>query len=254
MLRVSVQPSYQTALTDLLSTNYSTPTGIRILYNYVLWRFVAEYSQFGDPALLELMAELRRWTHPEVDALPPPPSTCVAQTRSMLPWAVGRLYVDKHFNTSERMKTGIMVSVILSAFRGQLSGLQWMDDLSKLLSLRKVNELVKNVGYPDFIMNDTLLDQYHSWINNAVEKRPDTNYLDFTLDLVYFQWDTNLKQLETVPDRTSFLMSPTVVNAWYQPSRNSITLPAAILNPPFFQSDFPMAVNYGGIGAGKCHT
>ena len=41
---------------------------------------------------------------------------------------------------------------------------------------------------------------------------------------------------------------PAVVNAWYQPSRNSITFPAAILNPPFYRLDFPNYMKYGGIG------
>ena len=43
--------------------------------------------------------------------------------------------------------------------------------------------------------------------------------------------------------------SPQTVNAGYDPSLNSITFPAAILQPPFFDPDADPAVNYGAIGA-----
>jgi putative endopeptidase len=39
------------------------------------------------------------------------------------------------------------------------------------------------------------------------------------------------------------------VNAYYNPSLNEIVFPAAILQPPFFDSNADDAVNYGAIGA-----
>ena len=44
-------------------------------------------------------------------------------------------------------------------------------------------------------------------------------------------------------------MNPQTVNAYYSPSMNQITFPAAILQPPFFDPAADPAVNYGGIGA-----
>jgi putative endopeptidase len=39
------------------------------------------------------------------------------------------------------------------------------------------------------------------------------------------------------------------VNAYYNPLKNEIVFPAAILQPPFFNPDADDAVNYGAIGA-----
>jgi len=39
------------------------------------------------------------------------------------------------------------------------------------------------------------------------------------------------------------------VNAYYDPSKNEIVFPAAILQPPFFDPNADDALNYGGIGA-----
>jgi putative endopeptidase len=49
-------------------------------------------------------------------------------------------------------------------------------------------------------------------------------------------------------DRGEWWMSPQTVNAGYDPSKNDITFPAAILQPPFYDPDADPASNYGAIG------
>ena len=44
-------------------------------------------------------------------------------------------------------------------------------------------------------------------------------------------------------------MTPQTVNAYYNPSDNTINFPAAILQPPFFDAKADDGINYGGIGA-----
>ena len=44
-------------------------------------------------------------------------------------------------------------------------------------------------------------------------------------------------------------MTPQTVNAYYNPTDNTINFPAAILQPPFFYANGDDAINYGGIGA-----
>ena len=44
-------------------------------------------------------------------------------------------------------------------------------------------------------------------------------------------------------------MSPPTVNAYYNPTTNEIAFPAGILQPPFFDPNADMAINYGGIGS-----
>jgi len=43
-------------------------------------------------------------------------------------------------------------------------------------------------------------------------------------------------------------MTPPTVNAYYAPDLNTINFPAGILQPPFFNFSYPMAVNMAGIG------
>src|SRR5699024_12668377 len=50
-------------------------------------------------------------------------------------------------------------------------------------------------------------------------------------------------------DEHDWHMPPQTVNAYYNPGRNEIVFPAAILEPPFFDADADDAVNFGAIGA-----
>jgi putative endopeptidase len=48
-------------------------------------------------------------------------------------------------------------------------------------------------------------------------------------------------------------MTPQTVNAYYDPSMNSLTVPAGILQPPYFDLSFSDPVNYGATGAAIGH-
>ena len=50
-------------------------------------------------------------------------------------------------------------------------------------------------------------------------------------------------------DRSEWYMTPQTVNAYYDPSMNSLNVPAGILQPPYFDVSWPDAVNYGATGA-----
>ncbi|GMS86233.1 hypothetical protein PENTCL1PPCAC_8408, partial [Pristionchus entomophagus] len=49
--------------------------------------------------------------------------------------------------------------------------------------------------------------------------------------------------------RSKFLLSPATAAVWYQPERNSITIPLGILTPPYYDSKYPQQINYAGAGA-----
>ena len=58
-----------------------------------------------------------------------------------------------------------------------------------------------------------------------------------------------IKKLGEPVDKEEWGMTPQTVNAYYNPTKNEIVFPAAILQPPFFDAEADNAANYGGIGA-----
>lgn len=77
-----------------------------------------------------------------------------------------------------------------------------------------------------------------------------------------------IKRLHRKVNREMWTITPAIVNAFYSRTRNQISklfliskkkkqdefhslcivLPAGILQPPFYHTHFPKAINYGGIG------
>jgi putative endopeptidase len=54
-------------------------------------------------------------------------------------------------------------------------------------------------------------------------------------------------------DKTEWGITPQTVNAFFHPTQNTITFPAGILQPPFFDPKVDDALNYGAIGAAIGH-
>ena len=51
-----------------------------------------------------------------------------------------------------------------------------------------------------------------------------------------FEWHRQLERLGNPTDRDEWHMTPQTINAYYNPTFNEIVFPAAILQPPFFDS------------------
>jgi putative endopeptidase len=64
-----------------------------------------------------------------------------------------------------------------------------------------------------------------------------------------FNYEYDINKIGKPTDRKEWGMTPQTVNAYYNPTDNTINFPAAILQPPFFYANGDDAINYGGIGA-----
>ena len=120
----------------------------------------------------------------------------------------------------------------------------WMDDTTKEEAHKKAKMVEPFIGYPEYIIDD--------------QDKMDADYADYEVDEAKcfvnvlegnkrkFVEDINSLIKPTERDRWS--TGPAIVNAWYSPTRNTITFPAGILQAPFFDIGQSVAMNYGGIG------
>jgi putative endopeptidase len=155
--------------------------------------------------------------------------------------AVGRLFVERHFTPEAKAKASEMVKSIAAAFVRRIDALDWMAPSTKAEAKAKVQSLYIGVGYPD---------HWKDW--SGLEVRRD--------DLVgnadrasRFHRDQELAKLGKPVDRTAWCMPPHIVNAVNLPARNALSMPAGILQPPYFELDAPAAVNYASIGGTVGH-
>jgi putative endopeptidase len=150
---------------------------------------------------------------------------------------VGKVYVKKHFSPEAKERMTQMVKNLLKAYAESIKTLDWMSAATKKEALKKVDNFMIKIGYPD------------QWRDYSALKIAKNDLYGNATRATEFEYNRNLAKLGKPVDRAEWGMNPQTVNAYYNPSLNEIVFPAAILKPPFFDLSADDAVNYGGIGA-----
>lgn len=150
---------------------------------------------------------------------------------------LGQLYVQKYFKGEAKTRMQEMVANLQTTFADRIKRLDWMSDATKQRALQKLTAFTKKIAYPD-----KWKDYQGVTINGA----------DFVSNLrSTSQWSYNymVNRLGKPVDRTEWGMTPSTINAYYNPVNNEIAFPAGILQFPFFDFGADDAIIYGGIGA-----
>ena len=155
--------------------------------------------------------------------------------------AFGKLYVEKYFPAEAKAQMVDLIGYLKMSFVQHIKGLNWMSDVTKEKALAKLNKFTVKVAYPD-----TWKD--YSKLAISSEKDGGTLYKNLQ-NITAWQYQRDLDKIGKAVDKAEWGMTPQTVNAYYNPLNNEIVFPAAILQPPFFNSNADAAVNFGGIGA-----
>jgi predicted metalloendopeptidase len=157
--------------------------------------------------------------------------------------AVGALFVRKYFDENSKLDTLTMVRELQTSFREILNDTDWIDEVTKSATIKKLENMSLKIGYPDFIISRHKLDEKYS----ALHIHPD-KYFENTLNVLKYLNKEEQKKVGQPVNKTIWQTYPAIVNAFYSRSKNQIMFPAAILQPPFYHRYFPKSINYGGIG------
>jgi putative endopeptidase len=149
---------------------------------------------------------------------------------------VGQLYIEKTFPPEAKERAGKIVGSLIMAIKERINNLDWMGEETKKAALVKLATLNVKIGYPD------------KWKDYSKVKITRDSYFDNDVNASEFLTTYNLAKIGKSVDKTEWEMYPQTVNAYYNPVRNEIVFPAAILQPPFFNVDADDAINYGGMG------
>ena len=151
--------------------------------------------------------------------------------------ALGELYVKQEFTPEAKQRAEELVTNIRNALKARIQNLDWMSDETKAKAIAKWDTFLPKIGYPD---------KFRSWDGLTIV--PDNYYANLEA-AQKFNYDYDLAKIGKPTDRKEWGMTPQTVNAYYNPTDNTINFPAAILQPPFFDAKADDAINYGGIGA-----
>ncbi|MBI2120595.1 MAG: M13 family metallopeptidase, partial [Parcubacteria group bacterium] len=151
--------------------------------------------------------------------------------------ALGKLYVEKHFDHEAKKKINELVDNLFSAYRERIQNLDWMTPKTKKLALKKLGGMTRKLGYPE------------KWKGYKGLKITPDSYIGNYFRTHEFEWKRMVRKLGKKPDWKEWHMTPPTVNAYFNPCMNEIVFPAGIMQPPFFDPTADDAVNYGAIGS-----
>ena len=156
---------------------------------------------------------------------------------SILSEAVGEMYVAKYFPAEDKVRMTELVKNLQVALGQHIDALDWMSEETKAKAQEKLATFTVKIGYPD---------KWKDYSTLTID--PQLSYWENMKRASAWYTADNFSKLGKEVDRAEWHMPPQMVNAYYNPTTNEICFPAAILQPPFYNSAADDAVNYGAIG------
>ncbi|HEY3849595.1 MAG TPA: M13 family metallopeptidase [Steroidobacteraceae bacterium] len=156
-------------------------------------------------------------------------------------FAIGELYVARRFSPAAKQAAIALVARVRDALRADLSTLAWMTPATRAAAAAKLDLMQLRVGYPD---------RWRDYSGLVIDRG---SYALNVMRANTFEFDRQLAKVGKPVDRSEWYMTPQTVNAYYDPSMNSLNVPAGILQPPYFDASWSDAVNYGATGAAVGH-
>ena len=142
-----------------------------------------------------------------------------------------------------------MAAEITGVFARRIETLGWMSEATKERAYRKLDKLAVRSGYPDAWPQDAYAD-------DMLELQfPEEGglFIDNAVRLLAAELRGELALLTDESRELPWSLSPITVNAFYDPSTNSITILAGILQAPLYDVKAPREQNLGSIGAIIAH-
>ncbi|CAL2050931.1 unnamed protein product [Caenorhabditis brenneri] len=270
---VVTEPAYFAWLNSVFAGNLNNST---VIANYMIAQLLSDEADFINPATAQAasrsnyihyalrsgrgIGKLGKRDYRKMD-LDGVSQGCMDLLTAYMPYGTGYVYVkSKDQKYQVQSDVANQTTLIISNFQDMINSLTWMDDFSKNRAHNKSDSLVKNFGWPTAMFGDfkdfTAVDAYNQDYASIIDiyNKDSTNlYGIFQVLKKGMEVREFFRILLEKADRSNFLQSPAMVNAWYQPERNSITFPYAAWNPPYYNFDYPQAYNFAGQGGTGGH-
>ena len=156
---------------------------------------------------------------------------------------LGIYYGEKYFGQEAKEDVTKMVKRIIETYQKRIKNNTFLEQQTKDKAILKLSKINLKIGYPDKI------DEIYS----KLKVNNEDSYFEASLKLRKVLIEDDLNKLLKPVDKNKWAMPGHLVNACYDPSRNDITFPAAILQKPFYSLSQSYSENLSGIGAVIAH-
>ncbi|WP_461214775.1 M13 family metallopeptidase [Lacticaseibacillus sp. GG6-2] len=234
---IVADPRFLDEFTDLFNADSFT--------KYLHWAYVTELLS-NTSYLSDDLRVLGGTFNRALSGLPAAPSHAKHAYRlanQMFSEPIGIYYGRTYFGEAAKADVTNLVEKMITTYKKRLANSSWLSQPTKDKAIVKLNTMVLKMGYPDRANK----------VYDLLHVPADADLLTAVLAIAKTRHAYRLAQLSEPVDRTEWAMPGHLVNACYDPSRNDITFPAAILQAPFYALSQSDSENLGGIGAVIAH-
>lgn len=206
-------PKYFEQLGKLLAQ-----TSNRTLSNYLMWRTV-DYASY----YLSMLVRKRQLAFSTVTTgkkeYPPRWKECISMTNNKLSISLGALYVREYFEPDAKSVATQIVDNIREEFKEILRANDFMDNQTKRAAMEKVNAMASHIGYPNELLDDRKLEEYHKGM-----ELDSNSLLKSVLKLNTFYANYSFNELRLPVNKSEWIShaATTFINAYYSFEENSI--------------------------------
>ena len=225
------QPSFIRGLDKLMKS-----VSVDDWKTFLRWEIINTYAAYLNDKFEKQEFDFYNTTLSGEKVMPPRWKRILDVTSNRLGEAVGQLYVRKYFPPEAKEKMLILTDNLKKSLKNRIENLTWMGPETKNEALAKLEKINIKIGYPD------------KWRDYSALEIMNDEYLGNVIRSNKFEFSYNMNKVGKPVDKAEWEMTPQTVNAYYDPSKNEIVFPAAILQPPFFNRNADDAINYGAIG------
>ncbi|WP_300623502.1 M13 family metallopeptidase [uncultured Megasphaera sp.] len=214
-----------------------------LLKSYAVFRIMDGFAPYADSQLRDLQRSYTQYRF-GIEKSRSDEETASRMVQALLPYEFGQIYMKDHCSPDAVRDVTAMIDKIRGVYRERLLKNDWLGEDTKKEAIGKLDALRVFVGgpaaddkpiiedMPDVVSEEDGGDLLSNIMHNAVLVQ------DQVHQLIGTDFD---------PDKW-YAFQPQDVNAAYIPANNSITIPAGILNLPFYSPDASYGANLGGIG------
>ncbi|HEX5068712.1 MAG TPA: M13 family metallopeptidase [Vicinamibacterales bacterium] len=155
--------------------------------------------------------------------------------------AVGRLYVEDHLSSTAKSRVQRIANQVLQSYRQIVPSLDWESRAVQRAAESAIARVVARVGAPS------------AWRDYYGLTIVADDMFGNTIRTQTFENNRRMAQGGSLAGEGEWPLPPQTVNAFFNAAAAELILPAAILQPPYFDLSADDAINYGAIGAVAGH-
>ena len=225
-------------------------TPVRVWRDYLVLRMLMQYGEYLPDNIGLLTYQLEQFRTGVRRPLESRYERAGHFARRIMPDVLARHYIEAHLDAETLSAAEAMAEQMRGVYRRRILQASWLSEPTRRAALAKLDQLQFMIGEPpdwnDYSDYEPITDSLLATAYQSLQSRHRSSLIRLRERPKH-----GVRDVEDL--RQHIFFSPLQVGAYYLPRLNAVILPAAYLQPPFFDPAADAAYNYGALGTTLGH-